>query len=80
MYYLLFRTRLNSNPRVIFLSEILASLWGMLTDEEINVAADEAERALERRQEEWDMEQADLSYGEPDPEGYQSHVNALSGK
>ena len=52
----------------------------MLTDEEINVAADEAERALERRQEEWDMEQADLSYGEPDPEGYQSHVNALSGK
>jgi hypothetical protein len=52
----------------------------MLTgDEEINAAADEAERALERRQEEWDMEQADLSYGEPDPEGYQSHVNALGG-
>ena len=51
---------------------------GMLTDAEIDAAADEAERALERRQEEWDMEQADLSYWEPDPNGYQSHVNALS--
>ena len=45
---------------------------------EIDAAADEAERALERRQEEWDMEQADLSYWEPDPNDYQSHVNALS--
>jgi hypothetical protein len=50
----------------------------MLTDAEIDAAADEAERALERRQEEWDMEQADLSYWEPDPNDYQSHVNALS--
>jgi len=50
---------------------------GMLTDAEIDAAANEAERAMERRLEEWDMEQADMSYGEADPEGYRSHVNAL---
>jgi len=49
----------------------------MLTDAEIDAAANEAERAMERRLEEWDMEQADMSYGEADPEGYRSHVNAL---
>lgn len=51
---------------------------GMLTNAEIDAAADEAERALERRQEEWDMEQAELSYWEPDSNDFRSHVDALS--